>query len=165
MKKYLFSFFVLLSSIMIAQVGINTTTPNPETQLDVNGNTQLQGDLRFNNNPGLANQLLLSAGPDTPPFWGPQILGITALATGAINPPFDIDDNTFTFLDIVDPNINFGTSTAFANILGDLPNGVILGLNFTVAVEIRTGNVIRIVITNTSGVDLVNQRVSLGVMY
>src|SRR5690606_22244758 len=42
---------------------------SPSSALDVTGNLEFSGDLRPNNQPGTAGQVLTSAGPGAPPTW------------------------------------------------------------------------------------------------
>ena len=67
----------LMSNLVSAQnVGIGTATPSEK--LDVLGNLKFSGALMPNNNAGTAGKLLMSAGPNTPPTWGPNLLNTAA---------------------------------------------------------------------------------------
>jgi len=54
---------------------------SPTQRLDVLGNFRLSGAFMPNNNAGLANQLLLSGGPNNPALWSPFIFGNTGATT------------------------------------------------------------------------------------
>ena len=59
-KNLVFISFVLLSTSLFAQVGIGTTTP--AEQLDVDGNIQFSGELKPNGASGNSGQVLTSQG-------------------------------------------------------------------------------------------------------
>ncbi len=64
MKKLLLSFVcALFWGIALAQVGINTDSP--QTELDVNGSIQLRNELQVDGNPGTPGQIYFSQG-DSP---------------------------------------------------------------------------------------------------
>lgn len=58
---------LLLNFFSLAQVGINTESP--QSALDVNGNIQIRQEFRINGNPGLPGQIYFSQGPSTIPQW------------------------------------------------------------------------------------------------
>lgn len=67
-KSFLFIFVHALSLYCVAQnVGIGTNTP--AEKLDVNGNTNINGQLKFNNNAGTAGQYLVKDASNNP-VWG-----------------------------------------------------------------------------------------------
>lgn len=103
--RNIFSLLILLFCFSInAQVGIGTTTPSES--LDVIGNIEYTGALMPNNNPGNANELLLSGGLNSPSVWGPEILNIsqiTAFGKFYINGLYLADGVSLT-LTVNDPN-------------------------------------------------------------
>lgn len=76
MKKIYNIVFLILSVSSYAQVGINTTTPNSGTALDVAGKTNVTerihiGGTNLNTagNPGTTNQVIVSGGAAAAPVW------------------------------------------------------------------------------------------------
>lgn len=73
MKKNLTTLFLVLSYLSIAQVGINTNSPN--ATLDVNGDLSVRGKIYTGGtegslgDPGVTGQVLVSQGPGLPPKW------------------------------------------------------------------------------------------------
>jgi hypothetical protein len=64
--------------------GIGTVLPTEK--LDVAGSVKFSGALLPNNLAGTAGQVLKSAGIGTPPVWGPQMTGITAIEKWYLGP-------------------------------------------------------------------------------
>ncbi len=73
MKKTLTTLFLILSYLSVAQMGINTNSPN--AMLDVNGDLSIRGKIYTGGaegtvgDPGVAGQVLVSQGPGLPPKW------------------------------------------------------------------------------------------------
>ncbi|PWW25614.1 hypothetical protein [Chryseobacterium sp. AG844] len=92
MKNYLLIGAFLACTLLSAQVGIKTTTPQKD--LHVNGSLQVVnelnvgGDAATAGSAGVTGQILTSAGPGNPPVWsngnnGSTIVGYSALLSGA----------------------------------------------------------------------------------
>lgn len=67
---------MLFNTASAQNVGIGTAAPSEK--LDVLGNLKFSGALMPNNNAGTTGRLLMSAGTNTPPTWGPPLLNTAA---------------------------------------------------------------------------------------
>jgi len=112
---------ILFCFVTYSQVGIGTTTPSES--LDVIGNVEYSGALMPNNQPGTANEILLSGGANSPSVWGPEILNTTQTTEIGkfYSGPFDISGNTL-ILTLNDPNCKT-TSTCTLTWIGLTPGG------------------------------------------
>jgi len=69
MKKGVFAIAILLMSYISFSQNVGIGTTSPAEKLDVNGNVNLNGQLKVNGNQGTAGQVLRKDGSNNP-VWG-----------------------------------------------------------------------------------------------
>ncbi len=128
--------FVLFSTSLFAQVGIGTTTPTE--QLDVDGNVRFSGAIMPNNDAGAAGQLLISNGAGASPTWSAAMLnqsqttGMGKFYSGLFDIPLNNSTLTLTDSDCI------VSSTCTITWVGNLPSGNDYG-RLTTTIEAQNG--------------------------
>lgn len=139
-----------LNFVSAQNVGIGTATPTEK--LDVFGNLKFTGALMPNNNPGTVGRLLMSAGANTPPTWGPPLLNAAAttnIGKFYTTPLFTLAANSFITLTIADANCTPGSQIS-VSIVGLLPGSAAQNSNVRIHnVQCGTGQ-FTVVISNTN---------------
>ena len=118
MKRVLFALVSLVVTSSYAQVGINTSEPKQE--LDVNGDVVIRNTLRFpdaanpeNGNGGASGQLLMSGGNGAPPQW--KTVNIAEVPIGAY---YSVGAES-----ISDLGVNGNSSTQGVDLIGSSDSG------------------------------------------
>ncbi len=135
MKTKMLLAFLFAGIMAIAQpkVGINTTSPL-ET-LDVNGNLNLRGLLKINNNPGNKGQVLMSKGGAEDPVW------TNSAFTGGGRFFCTINNNSHA---LGREGFTLSSASATQEDSLDLLSSQVIGTDFTVNTSGLTGNHIEI---------------------
>jgi hypothetical protein len=123
-------------------VGIGTATPTEK--LDVFGNLKFTGALMPNNNAGTTGRILMSAGPNVAPTWGPPLLN--PVATTNIGKFYvnnvNLPANSIITLTVADPNCVPG-SCIVPSFVGVIPGTAAQVANLRIYnVETQTGQFI-----------------------
>lgn len=178
MKKLVIITCCLLSFTAFAQVGINTTNPDPNSLLEISSTNK--GFLKprvnltstaspaplTNHVEGMEVYNKATVNDVTPGMyyndgtrWFKQEAEIDTYLVG----PFDILSNQYLRYNINDPDV-LNVSVVSWNFMGNLPNGPIWGYEVTVIPEARNGT-IRFHITNASVYNITNLRIVYTIKY
>jgi len=151
---------LLLNPASAQNVGIGTATPTEK--LDVIGNLKFTGALMPNNNAGTTGRILMSAGANTPPTWGPPLLN-TAATTNIGK--FYVNGVTIapgtTTLTVADPNC-VPASCIVMSFAGLLPGTAAQNSNIRIInVQTGTGQFVVQLSNTTAGPSITYTGVSL----